>query len=842
MGDPRTEPRWGLQTGDIVIGGIFSLHRRVLNKIHTFKSEPEPAECQSFDFREFRFAQTMIFAIQEINNNAALVPGITLGYRIYDSCSYISQSMKAALALVNGQEKYLSDASCTKSPPAPALIATSGSSRSIAVARIMGPFGIPMVSYFSTCACLSNKKEFPSFFRTIPSDYFQARALAQLVKHFGWTWVGAIRKDSDYGNFGMATFIEEAQKEGICIAFSEIMYRTYPTEKILKTIEIIKKSTAKVIVVFVGESDMAFLMKEILKQNITGRQWLGSEAWVTGTQLATKESYGVLSGTIGFAIRKSVIPGLKEFLLKVSPFKTPFNSLLNEFWENVFNCKMPENGTTRVNTTVNTLQCTGLEKLQDVNNPYTDISQLRISNTVYKAVYAIAHSLHNMITCENGNGPFENKSCPNKARIEPWQLQSYVKKVNFISKTGDKVYFDEKGDPSASYDLVNWQITKEGKVEFVTIGYYDASAPAGHQFVIEKKKVVWASGHSQMPDSVCSESCPPGTRKAARKGQPLCCFDCISCAEGEVSNHSDSVDCVKCPLYHWSNQEKNHCILKETEFLTFEETMGILLVVLSLTGSFTTIAILIIFFYYRHTPIVKANNSELSFLLLFSLLLCFLCSITFIGQPSPWTCSLRHAAFGITFVLCISCILGKTIVVLMAFKTTLPGANTMKWFGPTQQRLTVFAFTLVQGLMCTLWLSLSPPFPSQNMNYYKDRIILECNLGSVTAFYCVLGYIGVLSILCFVLAFLARKLPDNFNEAKHITFSILIFCTVWLAFIPAYISSPGKYTVALEIFAILASSFALLFCIFAPKCYIILFKPENNTRKHLMGKKTSKSP
>uniref|UniRef100_A0A3B3HP43 Olfactory receptor C family, h1 n=1 Tax=Oryzias latipes TaxID=8090 RepID=A0A3B3HP43_ORYLA len=795
--------------GDITIGGAFSGQMYLI--VHTL--------FYRISFREFRFAQTMMFAIEEINNSSSLLPNVSVGYKIFDSCGSTLSSTRAAMGLINGQERTFGK-TCSGQSTVHAIVGASKSSSTIVLSQIAGTFQIPVVNMINISFCISfcifsfNRKVHPSFFRTIPSDYYQSRALAQLVKYFGWTWVGAVRSDNDYGNNGMATFIEAAPQEGICVEYSEAISGTSLYEQVERVVRVIKTGTAKVLVAFLGYDEMDILLEEALRQNLTGLQWVGSESWITSSNLALNRYSGILTGSIGFAIKKGKIAGLQDFLLQVHPSQDPQNHILKEFWEETFGCSFQS-------SLHGTKQCSGSERLRDIKNPFTDVSELRISNNVYKAVYAVAHAMHSMLKCG------ENSETVN--------IVKHIQDVNFSLQSGEKVSFDERGDPAATYQLVNWQRNSAGEPVFVAVGSYDASLPNGKQFTIEEMNITWVGASRQRPISVCSESCLPGFRQAVIKGKPICCFSCIACAAGEISNSSNSADCSPCPLEYWSNEDHNKCVPKVIEFLSYEETMGTLLTAFSLFGAGLTLVVSFVFFWFRHTPLVKASNSELSFLLLLSLTFCFLCSLTFIGRPTDWSCMLRHVAFGIAFALCISCILTKTITVVIAFKARTP-ANTVPQCLASHQRMGVVGGTFLQVLVCVVWLALAPPFPHKNTIYAAERIILECNLGSSIGFWVVLGYIGLLAVLCLILAFLARKLPDNFNEAKFITFSMLIFSAVWVTFIPAYVSSPGKFTVAVEIFAILASSFGLLFCIFAPKCYILLLKPERNTKNHMMGR------
>ncbi|XP_060110797.1 vomeronasal type-2 receptor 26-like [Heteronotia binoei] len=419
-----------------------------------------------------------------------------------------------------------------------------------------------------------------------------------------------------------------------------------------------------------------------------------------------------------------------------------------------------------------------------------------------------------------------------------WQLHGFLRSISFNNSAGVTISFDTSGEVTTGFDIMNWLAFPNRSFFKVKIGEVHLEAPADQMLTINEERITWNSWFNKtQPLSVCSESCHPGSRKQMIEGEQFCCYDCKQCPEGKISNQKNLDDCTQCRQDHYPNVGQNQCIPKDVAFLSYEEPLGITLVTFVFSFSFITLLVLGIFIKHHSTPIAKANNRNLTYCLLICLLLCFLCALLFIGQPQLVSCLLQQVIFAMAFSVAISCVLAKTAMVVLAFLSIQPGSSLKNWVGKRMGNSIMTFCSFFQAVLCFAWLAISPPFPDVDMHSEAEAIVLECNVGSVTMFYCVLGYMGFLAIVSFVVAFFARKLPDSFNEAKFITFSLLVFCSVWISFVPTYLSIKGKSMVAMEIFSILASSAGLLGCIFAPKCYIILLRPELNNREHLRRRK-----
>ncbi|XP_030043979.1 vomeronasal type-2 receptor 26-like [Microcaecilia unicolor] len=786
-----------------------------------------------YQLRYYRHLLLFFYAIEEINQNPKILPNITLGFQITDSCTEAIISLCAASIILSGEENPIPGYSCHQHGQLAGVIGSLSSATSDAISKLTGVYRYPQISYGAMDLLFNNRMEFPFLYRTVPNDQSQYQGLIHLLNFFRWNWVGILTSNNESDQRGCEELKREIIRSGNCVAFMEVIPHVHGISghqiiRLTQIINMVYNSLANVVILYSTTSHLAVEFCIYAEwRKIVNKVWIISAATSSLANINTPDTIAAcitFNGSLAFTIAKGEIPGFKDFLYNIHPSTFPEPFFLQPLWKHAFNC----------DPLSNLSKCTGQEMLSNLSHIQFDVDNFHFTYSLYTSVYVLAHALHNMYTAKSQTGR------DIKLEFQPWQLNQYIKEVHFKIHDGHEVFFDDKGNVPAYFDLVNLILLPDGSLGSIKVGSFNQSAPEGQQLIVNKSIILWNPHFNQTPRSVCSESCIPGYRKILPPGKMGCCFDCVPCSEGEFSNTLDAENCVKCPEDQWPSEKKDQCLPRVVEFLSYDDPLGTVLASIAILFSIITAMIFGIFIKNQDTPIVRANNRNLSYILLISLILSFLCSMLFIGPAGRVTCLLRQVSFGIIFTIAVSSVLAKTITVLFAFKATKPSSKLNKWVGTRVSTYLVFLCSLGEIVLCTTWLLISPPFPGYNIQSEKGKIILQCNEGSTTAFYSVIGYIGFFALLSFIVAFLVRKLPDSFNEAQHITFSMLLFCSVWVSFIPAYQSTKGKYMVAVEIFAILASSAGLLGCIFFPKCYIILLRPDLNTRDHLIGKKNFK--
>ncbi|XP_052606608.1 G-protein coupled receptor family C group 6 member A isoform X2 [Peromyscus californicus insignis] len=744
--------------GHVMIGGLFAIHEKMMSS-DDHPRRPQIQKCVGFEISAFLQALAMIHSI-EVINNSTLLSGVTLGYEIYDSCTEVTAAVAATL-------RFLSKFNCSREtvtfqcdyssymPRVKAVIGAGYSEISMAVSRMLNLQLMPQVSYESTAEILSDKIRFPSFLRTVPSDFYQTKAMAHLIQQSGWNWIGVITTDDDYGRLALNTFAIQAAANNVCIAFKEVLPAFLSDNsievRINQTLEkIIAEAQVNVIVVFLRKFHVFNLFTKAIERKIN-KLWIASDNWSTATKIITIPNVKKLGKVVGFTFRRGNMSSFHSFLQTLHMYPNNNNKPLQEFAMLFSACKHIKDGdlsqcisnyshATLTHDTTKTVENHFFMR-NDFLWHYTEPGLI---HSIQLAVFALGHAVRDLC---------QARDCQKPNAFQPWE--------QILSK--------------------------------------------------------------------CSKECSPGQMKKATGSQHMCCYDCVSCPENHYSNQTDMDHCLLCNNEtHWAPVRSTSCFEKEVEYLDWDDSLALLLIALSLLGIAFVLAIGIIFTRNLNTPVVKSSGGlTVCYVMLICHALNFASTGFFIGEPQDFACKTRQTLFGVSFTLCVSCILMKSLKILLAFSFDPKLKTFLKClYRPVPIVLTC---TGIQVVICTLWLVLAAPAVEENISLPRV-IILECEEGSVLAFGTMLGYIAVLAFVCFLFAFKGRKLPENYNEAKFLTFGMLIYFIAWITFIPVYATTFGKYLPAVEIIVILISNYGILCCTFFPKCYVILCKQKTNTK------------
>ncbi|KAM9797920.1 G-protein coupled receptor family C group 6 member A [Neosynchiropus ocellatus] len=757
--------------------------------------------------RGLAIALAMISATELMNKSPPLADvNITLGYRIHDTCSDVSTALRAAADFTH----HSGSNSSTFSPPVVAVIGASYSEMSIAVARQLTLAAMPQISYSSSAVILSDKNRFPTFMRTIPNDQHQTAAMVELLNMHKWNWVGILTNDGDYGRSALDYFVARASERGICVAFRCILPASPNHQDMQSAIEQAAKTIfhslkVQVIVSFSAPFHMRHLYQELQREKqrqgrgSMRRVWVASDSWSSSSSVLGNFTLHDIGHVVGFTFKSGPLSSLLEYLKGVQEAglkdaeKNPF---LQEFYEQL-NKSRHFQPLELVSKAVEVLR----------NNSAPDITF-----SIEMAVSAIAHAVASIC---------RSRDCKSVAALQPWQVLSALKKQNF-QLWGKSYSFDSSGDINLGYDVIMWQSSQGAVHVHDVVAEYDTSSKS---FIHKNQTAPKLLQDLKHIISRCSNSCIPGEFKKTAEGQHTCCYECINCTENHYTNRTDMDQCLPCQKTEWSEVGSSSCSPKTLLFFSWQDVFAIVLLTFSAMGLLLVLLVSTLFLRHRNTPVVKASGGPLSQVILYALIVSFISTTLFVGRPNSLQCKVRHLLFGVSFTLCVSCILVKTLKILLAFQ-----------FNPVLQQLLhrlykpyiiISVCVGLQVIVCITWVTLKGPTKDTIMG--PETILEHCHEGSHWGFGFMLGYIALLALVCFVCAFKGRKLPQQYNEAKFITFSMLLYLISWILFIPVYIKTDSQYRPAVEMVVILISNYGVVACHFLPKCYIIIFRKEQNT-------------
>ncbi|NXK60634.1 GRM5 protein, partial [Sylvietta virens] len=802
--------------GDIIIGALFSVHHQpTVDKVH---------ERKCGEVREqygIQRVEAMLHTLDRINLDPTLLPNITLGCEIRDSCWHSAVALEQSIefirdSLISSEEEEGmvrcvdgSSSSFRSKKPIVGVIGPGSSSVAIQVQNLLQLFNIPQIAYSATSMDLSDKTLFKYFMRVVPSDAQQAKAMVDIVKRYNWTYVSAVHTEGNYGESGMEAFKDMAGKEGICIAHSYKIYSNAGEQSFDKLLRKLRSHLpkARVVACFCEGMTVRGLLMAMRRLGLAGEfLLLGSDGWADRYDV-TEGYQNEAVGGITIKLQSPDVKWFDDYYLQLRPETNHRNPWFQEFWQHRFQCRLegfPQENP-KYNKTCTSQMTLRTQHVQDSKMGF-----------VINAIYSMAYGLHNMqlSLCPGYVG-----LCDAMKPIDGRKLLESLMKTNFTGVSGDTILFDENGDSPGRYEIMNFKQMGKDYFDYINVGSWDNG-----ELKMDDDEI-W-SEKSNIIRSVCSEPCEKGQIKVIRKGEVSCCWTCTPCKENEYV--SDEYTCKACQLGSWPNEDLTGCDLIPVQYLRWGDPEPIAAVVFACLGLLATLFVTIVFIMYRDTPVVKSSSRELCYIILAGICLGYLCTFCLIAKPQQIYCYLQRIGIGLSPAMSYSALVTKTnrIARILAGSKKKICTKKPRFMSACAQLVIAFILICIQlGIIVALFI-MEPPDIMHDYPSIRE-VYLICNttnLGVVTP----LGYNGLLILSCTFYAFKTRNVPANFNEAKYIAFTMYTTCIIWLAFVPIYFGS--NYKIITMCFSVSLSATVALGCMFVPKVYIILAKPERNVR------------
>ncbi|XP_054719019.1 metabotropic glutamate receptor 3-like [Uloborus diversus] len=819
-------------SGDIMLGALFPIHERNAKY-----------ECGRLQDEGILQLEALLFTVDKINSDNAILPGVKLGVLALDSCDSAAYALEQTLDFIkgfvarnnahndrqfrcgDGTIPVYRDGSFDR---VVGIIGGQSSSVSIQLANLLRLFRVPQVSYQSTSPTLSNKEKYDYFFRTVPSDVNQAYAILEILKVFQWTYVSVVYSDTDYGNKGYEK-LRELSPPDICFSspqsinvdhFSDVEYDT-----VIKNL--MHKTNARVVVVFADKQVAKNIMDAANRRKAFSRfVWIGSEAW-GGRNYVVEGNEHVVEGAIAISPLLKRLPGFDDFFKNLTPENNAQkNPWFPEFWEEHFHCKLPDFDQTPYNQKFP--KWCSEQKISEVSGDKQTFSEAL--HFVRDSAYAFAHALSNIhkTKCKNTPG-----LCDAMKTLDGSELKEALGKVHFTDVAGWTFRFLPSGDAPPRYSIINFQKRPSGEYEWRGVGIFVYNEREGKaNLELDRGSMRFKDTDRAYPRSFCSAPCRPGQAKLQLEGD-TCCWLCTNCSAFQYL--PDVYHCRDCPWGTLPSLSKNECEPIPEEYLSYSSPWAIGTMGFAGLGILTTTVVGFVFWIYADTPIIKASGRELSGLLLLGIFMSFSMTFVIVAKPAPCTCGITRFFLGFCYTLCYAAIVTKTNRIARIFnQRRQKPCQKPRCTSPKSQLIITALLVSVEGIINTTWLLYDRPAVA-HMYPTREENVLIC-LGSDTASYLVgLIYPFILIGFCTVYAFKTRKCPDGFNEARYLTFTNYTTCVIWLAFLPLFVLSTSNTIRAVTLSSLLSLSGAVqLACLFMPKVYIALCKPEKNTKESVM--------